>query len=781
MKSWINTPREYKLEKIDKFNNKYQKKIPLTEEYEFYNSDKLKTQLLPHQQRTLKAMMDLEKKRYIKISDESLPENIKNMTVETNCGILSEKPGSGKTFEILALITESNPTNVAEITTLPFPRSDLIENRAFKDRVGFKDCGTSIEIRKMYKRKLKQTLIFVGKSVLSQWSMCIKKYTNLKPFIIENIFHLREFYELIFEKKNMKKFNEYDIVLVKNGNIAGKFNVNELDNTKVNLSKSKSILNVFGELFIDYCWERVVLDDFDTLLIPTNAKVIPAKFTWLISATKKFPMGKRNIQIYSDNNDILKYCRPMYIDVWINRELFSFFNIGCCNSFIDKSTNASLVKYYLYNFDNPNDRFIGLIGNLGDEHKTIAEMINSDSINTASNAVGLKTSETKQNSVIDIFSKILDKKWIDYKKNLEIERYLKKFYDYYNNLSEGSITSNEILTKIKKNLKKPGPFKFILSNISYKNSSITDIVKIIESENKIQKDEYGKAIERVKDNLKHNICPITRESLTDSIGMIIIKCCGIVLSKEAVEMCYNVPKSRCVMCRSEVSKDMFIYIDKEINLDKIELSDDELEHDSESESELDNGIKKDGLEMGFDDLDLDLELDEIKKDDDVINKVNCIIKIIQGKETELSIRSQLEGVMIPGLLEGSNDYGDASPNEKKVIIFTNYSESMSNIERKLIEKNISFARLNGSARQIAEIHRKYWLEYNDIHAINVLLISGSKYCAGLDLQNTTDLIFAHKVIDKNIEMQIAGRGARYGRKKNFNIHYVLYNNELNES
>ena len=42
-----------------------------------------------------------------------------------------------------------------------------------------------------------------------------------------------------------------------------------------------------------------------------------------------------------------------------------------------------------------------------------------------------------------------------------------------------------------------------------------------------------------------------------------------------------------------------------------------------------------------------------------------------------------------------------------------------------------------------------------------------------------DIIFAHKVESKDIEMQIIGRAARYGRTCDLNIHYVLYDNEYN--
>jgi hypothetical protein len=59
----------------------------------------------------------------------------------------------------------------------------------------------------------------------------------------------------------------------------------------------------------------------------------------------------------------------------------------------------------------------------------------------------------------------------------------------------------------------------------------------------------------------------------------------------------------------------------------------------------------------------------------------------------------------------------------------------------------------------------------------VMLVNAQQYCAGLNLENTTDLVFFHRILDKNIEAQVAGRAQRIGRQSNLNIHYLLYNNE----
>ena len=794
--SWIKTVRSYKLENINSSytiaenTNNYDQKINLNENYESYEKNILKTQLLPHQKITVQAMIDLETIRYVNLKFDEINDinreyidNYLKPVIETTAGIVSEKPGSGKTYEIFALLANKhNMPKYTEITSIPMPKISKVPFH-YRNKT-FTDMGFTYEVRKNYRKTYKQTLVFVGKSVLSQWVERFQKYTDFKVFVINDIFNLRDYYDLMFNKNNAKKINKYDIILIKNGTIAGKFDVPELKNSYLQKIKSKAILNIFGELFKDCCFERVVLDDFDTLSIPTNATVIPAGFTWFISATKKIPPGKRNIIDYYNTEDILRSYRPTYVNIWNNKELFTFFNIGCDNTFIDKSTNASMIEYYVYRFNNPNDNFIGLIGNMGANNAPIAEMLNGDAIATAAHAVGLKS-----NSVADIFEKILDKSWNIYKKNVEIEQYIPKAKKIINDLPILSDENNSIsqtnISNLRKNIKKPGPLKSIKSFVKHQQMSVLDLIQDIESTNKQEKDENGKSIQRVKDNLKQGECPITCELLSECSAIVVMRCCGTAISKEGAEMAFSKSNSTCMKCRSIVSMDSLILIDRDIetinkilNEDIIDSVDDENIDSDNLEDTAEVNIEKNKIEDKYID-EIDFELDEPEIDNnETLNKFNCIIKIIQGQISDIEhVQEHRRDILIPNLLEGSYDAGTALPHEKKVIIYTNYNETMTNLEQRLSRKNISYAKLHGSVNQIKEIHRRYWLDNEDPDAFNVLLINGPKYCAGLDLQNTTDLIFSHKVIDPNVETQIAGRGARYGRKKNLNIHYVLYENE----
>ena len=97
------------------------------------------------------------------------------------------------------------------------------------------------------------------------------------------------------------------------------------------------------------------------------------------------------------------------------------------------------------------------------------------------------------------------------------------------------------------------------------------------------------------------------------------------------------------------------------------------------------------------------------------------------------------------------------------------------MEEKMKGLKIQYKRLGGTAAQIHEVATEFQDSYE---GTNVLLINGEKYASGLNLQTATDLVFMHKIMDRNIESQIIGRIQRLGRKYKAHVHYILYDDEI---
>jgi uncharacterized DUF497 family protein len=92
---------------------------------------------------------------------------------------------------------------------------------------------------------------------------------------------------------------------------------------------------------------------------------------------------------------------------------------------------------------------------------------------------------------------------------------------------------------------------------------------------------------------------------------------------------------------------------------------------------------------------------------------------------------------------------------------------------KLVEEKIDYWQLHGTHSEIAATVDKF----TKCAERCVLIVNSTKHCAGLNLQTATDLIFAHKIVDPNIETQVIGRGQRIGRTSQLRVHFMFYQNE----
>jgi SNF2 family DNA or RNA helicase len=151
-------------------------------------------------------------------------------------------------------------------------------------------------------------------------------------------------------------------------------------------------------------------------------------------------------------------------------------------------------------------------------------------------------------------------------------------------------------------------------------------------------------------------------------------------------------------------------------------------------------------------------------------KLSVLMNIINNKPDA----RQKKNVVIAGMLEGINELPEAPVDKRKIIVFSKFEESLNSLETQLKTANVCFRRLGGTS---AQIHATA-TEFQDTNNIKVLLINGEKYASGLNLQSSTDLVFMHKIVDRNIEAQIIGRIQRLGRQYKAHIHYILYEDEV---
>lgn len=109
----------------------------------------------------------------------------------------------------------------------------------------------------------------------------------------------------------------------------------------------------------------------------------------------------------------------------------------------------------------------------------------------------------------------------------------------------------------------------------------------------------------------------------------------------------------------------------------------------------------------------------------------------------------------------------------KILIFSNYDSTFSNIIPILRQEGFKFDYIKGNGNQIRCTVDRY-----KSTALDVLLVNPRNYGTGMNLENTTDIIMFHK-FDTQLESQVIGRAYRMGRIDPLNVYYLLYENETN--
>ena len=107
------------------------------------------------------------------------------------------------------------------------------------------------------------------------------------------------------------------------------------------------------------------------------------------------------------------------------------------------------------------------------------------------------------------------------------------------------------------------------------------------------------------------------------------------------------------------------------------------------------------------------------------------------------------------------------------LLFANYAETFSKIEKKFIEVGITYHILKGQSSSIS----KHIDDYEN-KRVQVIMLNAQYFGAGMNLQTTSDLIIYHR-FSNEMEEQIIGRAQRYGRKGTLNVYYLLHDNENN--
>ena len=105
--------------------------------------------------------------------------------------------------------------------------------------------------------------------------------------------------------------------------------------------------------------------------------------------------------------------------------------------------------------------------------------------------------------------------------------------------------------------------------------------------------------------------------------------------------------------------------------------------------------------------------------------------------------------------------------KNKFLIFSDYEESFTSIHNILNEYKIPFVLLSGDTKTKTNKIYAYKKE-----SVNVIFINSTTDCAGINLEETTDIILFHEM-SKNTKEQIIARAQRIGSTQKLTVHELL--------
>lgn len=702
--------------------------------------------LYPHQMVVVKRMLDLEDKRIIEVAPNDVQRNMTEhkVFIETSAMVLAEPFGSGKTLEILSMILY-RPVPRA----VPVAKNYQSEDVANKYNRIKSNTGTyHDEIKRRFPGEnvlLRPNVIVVGGSVLIQWQTSIAKYTKLRLLVVSDAASLGTFYENF--TRNRGWVSSYDIVLVKNGLAASKFKLPGEEETL----DQRHIVDAIGKITWDCCWSRVFYDDYDTINIPATTTSLNALFSVYVSATENSYTRANKIITYPNIITALRNRGSTIAMAAMDKLLVTNCAVICDKAFVESSTSITMINQFKYVYQNPDDVYIGLLGAMGDaEVNNIVEMLNGDAIETAAEAMGIKT-----DNIASIFEKVLDQK---YERFIHDQYVLDRIALAAGELGtlppheHGKQHSKNRLENIAEQLTKKGP----LPDFEYHSHAAVEMLSNMKAEYTTKFNEDRIAIDRVMDNVREGACQVCCLPL-DEGGVFIAKCCGLILCevcgvtgcKLSKQHDYKTNKTtlmgKCANCMSPIipTRDL-VFLDKSFDIESLltakgDEGAEEIQVTKQPESKIKNP------------------------------KMRALAQIIQGEKPEN--REEIQ-VNIPGLLQGRKDI--PCNGVRSVAVFASYDETLRHIEKFLVENDITFMRLEGTSQRKADIVAAF-----ENGEFQIMLINSQQQCAGLDLQFASDLVYFHSVINGHVLGQIAGRVQRIGRKCNAQFHFLCYPNEIN--
>lgn len=733
----------------------------------------LKTELLEYQKASVYKILSLEASRKLTpkgCSFKFTPD------VYSPCCILAEPFGAGKTIIILAtllhrpvLTCRKEPCNflLGDLSMRNFQSVD----QKFEDLTQPKKVYRS-EVIKEYRRFIFPSIIIVAPSVVGYWKDTIEKLTDLRYFLVANVRELRDFHNKY--QNNPSFVNFYDIILIKNGTISSNAPVNwEAFHGIEKSSLQYSIPRIMSKILEKVACNWLIYDDYDVVASPATFK-INSLYTIFVSATQycfaihgTMPDKYDSISTLLNSEYSYMNLGKMYKD--------SFFNsliVRSEESFIKSCFSLPKIRVFTATYKCYHDRYLKLIHCFQEDKVSgVLEAINAEALRTALEIIEEDTAGEFAKDSSAVFKKILYKEWNTYEEKCILLQEIKKVEEVAKSLPPhpGAPSTKEMET-LKESLARSAKQTQRSNQGSvYKRVSLGKITPQFQSkelfvalgelrcEAEKAKNNSKRVLERVRENLSGGECPVCCSELS---SVVITQCCHLVVCEVCLMKAFRMTREgssmnivgMCPQCRAKVDlKKDIIYINGEQTIKEI--------------------MQKKDIEIQLVESTKCVVRERPEDIPERNQKLKALYDIIAGypPENTKEIPYGFENVLF-----GMNNI--EPPENKKVLVFASFEETLDILTEFLGEYKLPFLRLSGDYKRKDLTIKKFKESQKSI----CMLANSNIDCSGIHLPETTDIVFFHNIFNEAVKNQIIGRAQRMGRKYNLNVWFLLYHGEAPE-
>jgi hypothetical protein len=690
----------------------------------------------------------------IKLEDSPIVSNTEceewQPLMQTRMARISEKFSFGKTVLSLALVCARKDSCIGANAPMIHPTLSCIGRRKTNTNLacvplsGYNHNGVGFipEISTIYSKYIPITIVVAVSNIITQWEQNTERFTNLRYFTIDNVHSLKKF-EQLYRVNNLKDF---DMILIKAGKVTSNFVVAGESAGAVN--KNRSIIGAIISILEGAYISRLIIDDYDTLLLGKTDCFIPASFTWLISATRRTTNIK--VPLVTGISDH-QYDRPTTVEEFFELNLLSsfpilgsaldditneIFSFRCAPQFVDEFINSTKVNFRRILVKG------GAINNLLkslDVSNEVIEMLNAGAIKTATQSLNMHA-----DTAGEVIRRIVGDRLKDLRDVIRLIGRINTVIERIAALPPLAAPPSPAHSALLRVADFATDEEFNAALDSYVTAGNVSHVYFVESKERaiMRRSGYEVLLNRMKDNIREKSCQCCMVPFEDGDDAYILsECCQIIICESCIIKSRKLI-DKCPNCAHILTLKGLIRIGSELNIEEV-LSNDELVVSAAESLPVANYNPK----------------------------LTALTQYIRSIAMDC-ISSTYVSPYVTGLLDGARNTPWPDDVPKKFLIFTMYPESTHTIANELDCLGISYCIMQGSRHQKDECIRRFQTD------VNVMLLTSAKNCAGLNLPFVSHIVFYHNVIDKNVEAQVAARGQRIGRLYNLEIATISNPDEL---